>query len=118
MAEEVMVEISLEWNSVPDLIIEDEEELMITETDNKQKRYEVVRGPRKGQKEDDIHPENHEHSPPVSRRAWNPEGFYSEDWDESKKEEDEWHWQIPDKGQQILQMVFPGVCLEINPEVI
>ena len=31
MAEEVMLEIPQEWNSVPDLIMEDEEELMITE---------------------------------------------------------------------------------------
>ena len=57
-----------------------------------------------------------EHSPRVSRRTRNPEGFYSEDWDESIQEEDE--WRITDKWQRILQMVFCGVCLEINPEVI
>ena len=37
-----MLEIPREWNAVPDLIMEDEEELMITETDNKPKRDEVV----------------------------------------------------------------------------
>ena len=46
-------------------------------------------GAGKQQKEDDIHPERCEHSPTVSRRTWNPEGFYSKDWDESKQEEDE-----------------------------
>ena len=52
----------------------------------------------------------------VSRRTWNPDGFYSEDWDESKQEEDE--WQIPDKWQRISQMVFCGGFLEINTEVM
>ena len=46
----------------------------------------------------------------VSRRTRNPEGFYSDDWDKSKQEEDE--WQIPDKWQRISQMVA------INPEEI
>ena len=46
----------------------------------------------------------------------NPLGFYSENWDEFKHKEDE--WQIPDKWQMILQMVFCDGCLEINPEVI
>ena len=77
---------------------------MIRETDNKWKRDEVVRGHRKRQKEDDIRPEKHEHSPTVSRRTRNSEGFYSEGWDESEQEEDE--WQIPDKWQRILQMFF------------
>ena len=35
MVEEVMLEIPPEWNAVPDLIMKDEEELMIMETDNK-----------------------------------------------------------------------------------
>ena len=56
MLGEVMLEIPLEWNAVPDLIIEDKEGLMITETDNKRKRYEVAQGHRKRWKEDDIHP--------------------------------------------------------------
>ena len=47
MAEEVMFEIPPEWNAVPDLIVEDEQEQMITVTDNKQKRDEVARGRRK-----------------------------------------------------------------------
>ena len=104
MAKEVMLEIPPEWNLVPDLIMEDVEELMITETDNKRKRDEVVPGHRKRWKEDDICLEKRENFPMVSRRTQNPEGFYSKDWDESKQEEDE--WQIQDK------------CLEINPEVI
>ena len=57
------------------------------------------------------HPaEKREHSPTVSRRMQNPEGFYSEDWDEDKQEEDE--WQIPDKFQKISQMVFRNGILE------
>ena len=95
MAEEVMLEILPKWNGVPDLIMKDEEELMITETDKKRKRDEVVQGCRKHRKEDDICPEKCEHSPTLSRRTRNPEGIYSEVWDESKQDEDE--WQIPDK---------------------
>ena len=83
----------------------DEEELMITETDNKPKRDEVVQGCRKRHQEDDIRPEKREHSSMVSRRTRNPEGFNSKDWDESKQK-DEWH--IPDIWQRILQMVFCG----------
>ena len=105
VAEEVMLDIPLEWHAVPDLVMEDEEKLII-----------MTRGCRKWPKEDDIHPEKCEHTPKVSRRACNPEGFYSKDWDGSKKEEDE--WQIPDKWQRISQMVFLGGCPEINPEVI
>ena len=114
VAEEVMLEIPREWNAVPDLIMEDKKELIINETDNTLKRDEVVRGHRKQWKEDDICPEKSEHSPMVSRRAQNSEGFYSEDWDESEQEEDE--WQMPDKWQRVSQMVFCGGCLEINPE--
>ena len=87
---------------------------MITETDNKRNRDEVERRCRKRVKEDDICPEKHEHSPMVYRRIQNPEGLYSEDWDECEQEEDE--WQTPDKWQRISQMVFSGRCLEINPE--
>ena len=36
--EEVMFEFPPEWNAVPDLIMEDEEGMMITETDTKRKR--------------------------------------------------------------------------------
>ena len=68
---------------------------------------------RKRQKEDDIRPEKLAHSPTVSQRTGNSEGFYSEDWNEALKEEDE--WQTPDKCQRIAQMVFHGRCLEINP---
>ena len=75
-----------------------------------------MRGHKKRRKEDDIHPEEHEHSPTVSRRTQNPAGFYSGDnWDESKQEDE---WQMPDKWQRISQMVFCGGCLEINLEDI
>ena len=75
--EEVMLENSTEWNAVPDLIMEDNEGLMITKTNNKQKRDEVAGGCRKWLKEDDIRSEKHEHSPMVSWRTQNPAGFYS-----------------------------------------
>ena len=37
-AEEVLLEIPPEWNAVPDLLMEDKEGMMITETDTKPKR--------------------------------------------------------------------------------
>ena len=79
----------------------------------KRKRDEVTRGWRKRWKEDDIRPEKCGHSPTVSQRVQNPEGFYSEDWNKGQQEEDK--WQGPDKWQRILQMVFRGRGLEINP---
>ena len=95
--EKVMLEIPPEWNAVPDLIMEDGEGMMITEMDTKRKTDKVACGRRKRRKEDNIHPEKCEHSPPVSCRAQNPAGFYSDKW------------------QRILQMVFRGGGLEINP---
>ena len=80
--EEVILEVPLEWNAVPDLIMEDDKGLMITETDTKQKRVEVAQGCRKRLKEDDILPKKPEHSLTVSQRTRNPVGFYSKDWDE------------------------------------
>ena len=75
--------------------MEDEEGMMITETDTKRKRDKVAQGRRKRRKEDNICLEKPKHSPTVSLRAQNPAGFYLEDWDELQQEEDE--WQIPDK---------------------
>ena len=49
----------------------------------------------------------------MSRRSQNSEVFYSEDWNEVQQEKDE--WQAPDKWERILQMVFRGGGLEINP---
>ena len=63
--------------------------------------------------EDDIRAEKREHSPTTSRRTQNPEGFYSEDWNEDQQEEDE--WQVPDKFQKISQMVFRNGVLESHP---
>ena len=57
--------------------------------------------------------EKHEHLATVSQRTQNPEGFYSEDWNEALQEEAEWH--MPDKWQRIAQMVFCGGGLEIIP---
>ena len=53
------------------------------------------------------------HSPNLSWRIKNPEGFYPADWDEDKQEEDE--WQTPNKFQKISQMVFCNGVLEIHP---
>ena len=106
-----MLDVPPEWNEVPDLRMEDKDIRPDTETTVKQKIDEVARGWRN--KEDDICPEKNAHSPTVSWRTRNPEGFYSEDWNEALQEEDE--WQTPDKWQMIAQMVFCGGCLEINP---
>ena len=105
-----MLEDPPEWNEVPNLMMEDKDVRSATEGAAKQKIDEVARGRRKGQKEDDIRPEKHAHSPTVS---WRTEGFYSEDWNEVQQEEDE--WQSPVKWQRISQMVFCGECLKINP---
>ena len=53
------------------------------------------------------------HLPTVSRRTRNPEGLYSEDWNEVQQEEDE--GQMPDQWQRISQMAFCGGFLEIFP---
>ena len=47
----------------------------------------------------------------MSWRKQNPEGFYSEDWNEVQQEEDE--WQGPDKWQRISQI--RNEVLEIHP---
>ena len=57
--------------------------------------------------------EKRERSPTVSWRIWNPDGFYSEDWNEAQQEEDK--LQRTDKSQRISQIVFRGGGLEINP---
>ena len=80
---------------------------------DKRKRDEISRGWRKQSKEDDIRAEKREHSPTVSWRRQNPKGFYFEDWNKDKQEEDE--WQAPDKFQKISQMVFRNGVLEIHP---
>ena len=64
-------------------------------------------------KEDDIRAKKPVHSPFVSWRIQNPEGFYSEDWDDYKQDEDD--WQRPDNFQKISQMVFSNRILEIHP---
>ena len=100
-----MLEIPLEWNVVPDLTMEDGDILLENMRPDKWRRDEISRGWRKRRKEDNIQAEKREHSPTVSRRIQNPEGFFSKDWDENKQEEDE--WQTPDKCEKISQMVFP-----------
>ena len=110
---EEMLEVPLEWNEVPDLMMEDEDVWPVTEGAAKQKIDELARGRRKQRKEDDFCPEKRAHSHTVLQRTQNPEGFYSEDWNEVRQEEDEW-W-TPDKWQRITQMVFCGGCLQITP---
>ena len=80
---------------------------------DKRRRDEISQGWRKQRKEDNIRAEKREHSPTVSWRIQNPEGFYSKDWDEDKQEEGE--WETPDKFQKISQMVFCNGVLEIHP---
>ena len=41
---EIFLEVSSAWNEVKDLIMEDEDGMMITEADTKQKRDKVPRG--------------------------------------------------------------------------
>ena len=89
-AADKMLEVPLEWYEVPDLMMEDEDARPVTEAAVKQMINEVAQGQRKWQKEDDIHLEKCAHLPTVSRKTQNPEGFYSEDWNEVKQEEDEW----------------------------
>ena len=94
-----MIDVPPEWNEVPGLMMEDKDVRTATEGAAKQKIYEVARGRRKRRKEDDIRPEKRAHSPKVSQRTQNPEGFYSEDWNEVQQEEDK--LQTPDKWQRI-----------------
>ena len=70
-------------------MMEDKDIQPVTEAAVKQKIHEVTWGRRKQRKEDDINPEKHEHSPTVSWRTRNSEGFCSEDWNEALQEEDE-----------------------------
>ena len=98
------------WNDVEDLIMDDGEILAENMKPEKRRRDEAARGWRKRKKEDDIFAEKQEHSPATSRRTRNPEGFYSEDWDDNQQEEDK--WQVPDKFQKISLMVFRNGVLE------
>ena len=108
-----MLEVPSEWNEVPDLMMEEEDVLPQATESTKWRRDKISRGRRKRCKEDNIRPEKQGHSPTVSERIQNPEGFYSEDWNEVQQEEDK--WQTPDNWQRISQMVFSGRCLEIIP---
>ena len=61
----------------------EEEDVLPKVTGSSKRRHgEVSRGQIKWQKEDDIQPQKRGHSPTVSWRIQNPEGFYSEDWNE------------------------------------
>ena len=112
MSEE-MLEVFPEGNEVSNLRMEDDNFLLKAEGHTKQKRDEVALGQRKRQKEDDIRQEKCLHLVAASWRTQNPEGFYSEDWNEVQQEEDE--WQAPAKWRRILQIVFRSGNLEINP---
>ena len=86
------------------MILDDRDILDENMRPEKRRRDEIAQGQRKRRKEDDIRTEKQEHSPTTSRRTQNSEGFFSEDWNEDRQEEDE--WQAPDKFQKISQMVF------------
>ena len=76
------------WNEVQDLIMDDGDILADNMRPEKRRRDEIAQGWRKWRKEDDIHAEKQEHSPSVLKRMRNPEGFYSEYWDDEQQEED------------------------------
>ena len=92
------------WNDVEDLIMEDGEILAENVKPENRRRDEVAQGQRKRRKEDNIRAEKRVHSPSILRRKRNPEGFYSENWDDNLQEEDE--WQVPEKFPRVSQMVF------------
>ena len=98
------------WNEVEDLIMDDGDILAENMRPEKRRRDEIAQGWRKWRKEDDIRVEKREHSPTRSRRTQNPEGFYSEDWNEDQQEQNE--WQVPDKFQNISQMVLCNGVLD------
>ena len=66
---EKMLEVPLEWNTVPDLMMEEEDVLPEDTGSTKGRRDEISRGLRKRRKEDNIRPEKRGHSPTVSWRV-------------------------------------------------
>ena len=112
---EEMLDIPPEWNEVKDLILEDGDILSENMRPEKRMRDEISRGRKKQRKEDNLRAEKREHSPIVWKRTRNPEGFYSEYWDDEQQEEDK--WQVPDKFQRIFQMKFRNGALERHPVV-
>ena len=84
---EEMLEVSPEWNEVPDLMMEDKDILLEAEGYTKRKRDEVALWRSTQWKENYIRPQKHLYSPTASRRILNPGGFYSEDWNEVQHEE-------------------------------
>ena len=110
---EEMLDIPLEWNEVPDLIMEEGGISPEDTRPEKRKRDEIARELRNQRREDHIQTEKQNHSPTVSQRIQNSEGFYSKDWDKGKQEEDE--WQAPDKFQKNSQIVFRNGVLESHP---
>ena len=65
-----MLEVSLEWKKVPDLMMEEENILLEDTGPNKQRRDLISQGRRKRRKEDNIWPEKGGHSPTVSWNLW------------------------------------------------
>ena len=84
-----MLEVPSEWNEVLDLMMEEEDILPEATGSTKRRRDEIFIGQRKRRKKEDIWPEKPGHSPTVSWRIKNTEGFYSEDWNEVQQGEDE-----------------------------
>ena len=102
--EEEILEVPPRWNEVTDLMLEDKNVLPEAAGSTKWKRDEVPRGWKIWPKKDYSWSEICGQLPTVSWRIQNPDGFYSEDWNEVQQEEDK--WQAPDKWQRILQMAF------------
>ena len=67
--DEEMLKIPLEWNEVPDFIMEDGDILPENMRPEKQRRDEISQGLRKRWKEDNIQAEKRDHSPTVSWRT-------------------------------------------------
>ena len=88
----------LGWNNVEDLIMEDGEILEEYTRPEKRRRDEVAQGRRKWRKEDAIRAEKQELFSSTSKRTQNPEGFYSENWNDDQQEEDNGKYQTSSRG--------------------
>ena len=82
-------------SEVPDLKIETKEGRIIPEAAPKKKRDKVACVCKETWREDKIQPEKREHYPTVTRRTQNQAEFYSEVWNESQQEAND--WQVPYK---------------------
>ena len=86
---EEQLEVWLQWNAVPNLMMDPGIEEDRLEHHTKRRRDEVARGRRKQRKEDDIRSDKQEHSPSMQVQTQRPDGFYSDDWGEDQQEADD-----------------------------